>query len=286
MLEQLRFVRIPVPSLEAQSGGLAEIVGLEAVERLDWCARFRSDTRAYSLELDASGVGERPAIGVSLRTVEQLNDVEKLLAARGWGIERIPAEICRGRRYYSGLACRDLGGNNIELVVRAEDKSRRCFPSRDAGVVGLSQVTIGSRDPAADAAVWVDVLGARITDRVGEAVYLGWDEAHHRIMLVPSARDNFVVVGFEVESIDLLMQSNYYFLDRQVGIVRGPGKEPASGQVFLTFGGPSPDTYFSYWTKSDPWSGARRPRQFAAMPDSYCSWGSACAVTELGGAAS
>lgn len=286
MLEQLRFVRIPVASLDAQSSIIADIVGLEAVERLDWRARFRSDARAYSLELDASGVDERPAIGVSLRTVEQLHDVEQLLVGRGWSVERIPAEICRDRGYYAGLACRDLSSNNVELVVRAEDKSRRCFPSRDAGIVGLSQVTVGSRNPTADAAVWVDVLGARITDRVGEAVYLGWDEAHHRIMLVPSVRDNFLVIGFEVEGLDVLMQSNYFFLDRQMGIVRGPGREPASGQVFLTFGGPSPDIYLSYWTKSEPWSEAHRPRQFVAAPDSYCSWGSACTLTELGGAAS
>ena len=228
----------------------------------------------------------QPTVGVSLRTVEQMELVSELLRKRGWNIEKIPGDLCRSRRYYAGLACQDLSGNHFELVVRAEDKGRRCFPSRDAGVVGLSQVVIGSRDPTGDAAVWVDVLGARITDRVGDAVYIGWDEAHHRIMLVPSSREGFLVVGFEVENIDVVMQSSYFFLDRQVGIVRGPGREPASGQVFLTFNGPSPDVYFSYSTKSESYSEERRPRQFAATLGSYCSWGSASALPELGGTAS
>src|SRR3546814_19097870 len=76
-----------------------------------------------------------------------------------------------------------------------------------------------------------------------------------------SKRESFLVVGFEVESIDAVMQSKYFLLDRQVGIVRGPGKEPASGEVFLTFSGPSPDSYFTYSTRSDPSPVGRRPRQ-------------------------
>ncbi|QGN53999.1 hypothetical protein [Novosphingobium sp. Gsoil 351] len=286
MLEQLRFVRIPIASLGEASGDMLDVVGLELAECLEQRARFRSDSRAYSVELDASGTIGPPTVAISLRTVEQLEGVSEPLVSCGWSVEKITREVCRDRRYYAGLACRDLSGNRIELVVRAEDKGRRYFPSRDAGVVGLSHVVLGSRSPTAEAAAWTNVLGARITDRVGAGVYLGWDDAHHRIMFVPSDRESFLVVGFEVESIDAVMQSNYFFLDRQVGIFRGPGREPASGQVFLTFGGPSPGIYFSYSTKSEPYSETRRPRQFSATPDSYCSWGSVTALAELGGAAS
>ena len=286
MLEQLRFVRIPTASLGEASGVMLDIVGLELGERLERIERFRSDSRAYSVELDASGASDRPTVAVSLRTVEQLEAVYTPLAQCGWSVESIPYDVCRDRRYYAGLACRDLSGNRIELVVRAEDKGRRYFPSRDAGIVGLSQVVLGSRNPIADAAAWVDVLGARISDRVGEGVYLGWDDAHHRIMLVPSDRESFLIVGFEVEGVDAVMQSNYYFLDHQVGLVRGPGKDPASGQVFLTFRGPSPDVYFDFSTRSAPYTEARRPRQFAATPGSFCSWGSANSLAEFGGGAS
>lgn len=283
MLEQLRFVRIPVQSLGEATRLAVDTVGLQHSERLPEAERFRSDSRSYCLEFDGSGSSLRPSVAVSLRTVEQLQEVSGKLGERNWDVEAIPYDLCRSRRYHAGLACRDLSGNLIELVVRAEERGERYFPSRDAGIVGLSHVILGSRDPASDAAVWVDILGARITDRVGDAIYLGWDDQHHRIMIVPSKRESFLVVGFEVESIDAVMQSKYFLLDRQVGIVRGPGKEPASGEVFLTFSGPSPDSYFTYSTRSDPSPVGRRPRQFADSPASLCSWGSTSNLEELGG---
>ncbi len=283
MLEQLRFVRIPVSSLGEGTRRAVDIVGLQHCERLPEAERFRSDARYYSVELDGSGSTPRPVVGLSVRTVEQLDEIFLKLSERNWDVEVIPTDLCRSRRYYAGLACRDLSGNLIELVVRPEDRGERYFPSRDAGITGFSQVILGSRDPAADAAVWVDILGARITDRVGDAVYLGWDDQHHRVMLVPSKRDSFLVVGFEVESIDAVMQSKYFLSERQIAIVRGPGKEPASGEVFLTFAGPTPDSYFSYSTRSDPVPAGRRPRQFADSPASLCSWGSVSDLEELGG---
>lgn len=283
MLEQLRFVRIPVQSVCEAKKHAVDIVGLQHSEHLPEAERFRADARSYCVELDGTKSTSRPVIGLSLRTVEQLDAVFVKLKDRNWDVEAIPKDLCLSRRYYAGLACRDLSGNHIELVVRAENHGERYFPSRDAGIVGLSHVILGSRDPASDAAVWVDILGARITDRVGESIYLGWDDQHHRIMLVPSKRDNFIVVAFEVESIDAVMQSQYFLLQRQVRIVRGPGKEPASGEVFLTFSGPTLDSYFTYSARSEPCPVGRPPRQFANDPTSLCSWGSVCELEELGG---
>src|SRR3546814_15453976 len=91
----------------------------------------------------------------------------------------------------------------------SEESGERYFPSRDAGIFGLSHVILGSRDPASDAAVWVDILGARSTDRVGDAIYLGWDDQHHRLRIVPRKGESFHVVGLEVESIDDGLQATH-----------------------------------------------------------------------------
>jgi 2,3-dihydroxy-p-cumate/2,3-dihydroxybenzoate 3,4-dioxygenase len=285
MLEQLRFIRVPCPMLDEAARHAVEIVGLERVDQVPNGERFRSDARYYSLEFDASGQTTRPVVGISLRTVEQLDALSEQLPKLGWRAEAIPYELCRARRYHAGLSCRDLSGNCIELVVRPEDSGRRYFPSRDAGILGLNQVILGCLDPASDAEVWVEAFGARITDRVGDAVYLSWDGQHHRVMLVPSKRDSFLVGGYEVESIDAVMQSSYFLLERQVAIVRGPGKDPASGEIFLTFSSPVPGFYFSYSTGSVPLPQGSRPRQFADLPSSRCSWGSTSQLVELGGSA-
>jgi 2,3-dihydroxy-p-cumate/2,3-dihydroxybenzoate 3,4-dioxygenase len=45
--------------------------------------------------------------------------------------------------------------------------------------------------------------------------------------------------------MDAVMQSNYFVQERQIKIVQGPGREPASGQIFLRFAGPE-GYVFSY----------------------------------------
>ncbi|GGC44334.1 hypothetical protein GCM10011371_34710 [Novosphingobium marinum] len=285
MLEQLRFARISSQSLATDGRFASEIVGLELVEATENVERFRSDDRYYALELDASGATDRPVIGVSLRYVEQLAEIAPRLHERGWSVEDVPEALCSKRRYKSALACRDLSGNAIELVVRSHNCGQRYFPSRDAGIVGLSHVAMGSRTIAADARVWIDVLGARVADWVGESVQLGWDDRHHRLTLVPSARESFLALTFEVESIDSIMQSRYLLEQRQVRIVRGPGREPSSGEVFLTFESPTKDFYYSYVTAPDPQLPNALPRQFDASPSSHCIWGSESTLPEFGGAA-
>ena len=72
----------------------------------------------------------------------------------------------------------------------------------------------------------------KVTDRVGEITYLGIDQKHHRVVLYPSDKAGLVYVSYGVESMDAIMQSNYFVQERQIKIVHGPGREPASGQIF------------------------------------------------------
>jgi 2,3-dihydroxy-p-cumate/2,3-dihydroxybenzoate 3,4-dioxygenase len=73
--------------------------------------------------------------------------------------------------------------------------------------------------------------------------------------------------------MDAIMQGNYFVQGRQVKIVHGPGREPASRQLFLRFEGP--DGYlFSYTHGLNDLDAGHRPRQFSAEDSSLCEWGS------------
>jgi len=81
--------------------------------------------------------------------------------------------------------------------------------------------------------------------------------------------------------MDAVMQSNYFVQERQIKIVQGPGREPASGQIFLRFAGPE-GYVFSYGYGLRDIEPSHRPRQFTADASSLCEWGSECTdVTEL-----
>ena len=80
------------------------------------------------------------------------------------------------------------------------------------------------------------------------------------------------------------MRNSYVLQDLQVAIMHGPGRRPASEQLFLTFTGPG-DVLFSFVAEGAMADATPRPRQFPAGPAGLCGWGSECKIGEFGGAA-
>ena len=181
----------------------------------------------------------------------------------------------------SALLTEDASGNRIDLVVRPTRSGRRYFPPRDAGIVEFHGVGIRTTDDARDLAFW-RALGAEVSDWVGDIAYLRIDGLHHRIALYPSNRNGLLYAAFEVEALDQVMQNSYFMQERQVKLVQGPGRQPASEQIFVHVEGPDGMIY-SYvhgMRMVDPQR--CRPRQFARVRDSLCAWGSeADGVAEL-----
>jgi 2,3-dihydroxy-p-cumate/2,3-dihydroxybenzoate 3,4-dioxygenase len=177
---------------------------------------------------------------------------------------------------------RDPGGNTIELVLRPLHSGWRYFPARDAGIVGLTGVALRSRDVPACEALWTTLFNGRVSDWVGEAAFLRFDQAHHRLAYHPSAGRGILAIEFGVENVDLLMQNNYFLQSAQVKIVHGPGRRPTSNQMFLTFAGPD-ETLFSFVTEGDDIAdeATHRPRQFPRTRSSFCAWGSESDVPEF-----
>jgi 2,3-dihydroxy-p-cumate/2,3-dihydroxybenzoate 3,4-dioxygenase len=89
-----------------------------------------------------------------------------------------------------------------------------------------------------------------------------------------------LAIEYEVEGVDQLMQNSYFLQSSQIRIVHGPGRRPASGQLFITFEGPD-GVLYSFVAEGEKNAVARRPRQFAAGAASYCAWGSPCMIKEL-----
>jgi 2,3-dihydroxy-p-cumate/2,3-dihydroxybenzoate 3,4-dioxygenase len=144
-------------------------------------------------------------------------------------------------------------------------------------------VILRSVDVEKDLSIWSGVLGARVGDWAGEAAYLRFDDAHHRIVLFPAARPGILCVEYAVEDVDLLMRNYYALRDLQVAVLHGPGRRPASGQLFLTFAGPA-DVLFGFVAEGEAAETTRHPpRQFPAGPAGLCSWGSECRIAEFGG---
>jgi 2,3-dihydroxy-p-cumate/2,3-dihydroxybenzoate 3,4-dioxygenase len=276
-LEQLRYVRLAADDLGRAADFARRVLGLEPIDRTEELATFRSDFRDYTLAfMTADGAVE--SVGLEVRYPDDLDAALEGLRRLGVSAGRGSAEDCALRKVKQMVWFTDFSGNRIELVVRPLNSGWRYFPSRDAGIRGLADVIVRSLDVEKDLSIWCGILGAKVSDWAGDAAYLRFDDAHHRIVLFPAARPGILSVEYAVEDVDLLMRNYYVLQDLQVAVVHGPGRRPASQQLFLTFSGPT-DVLFGFVAEGAAAEAERRPpRQFPAGPAGLCSWGSECRI--------
>jgi 2,3-dihydroxy-p-cumate/2,3-dihydroxybenzoate 3,4-dioxygenase len=279
-IEQLRYVRLGTTDLAGAADFAQRMLGLEPIDRTETLATFRSDFRDHTLAFVA-GEPAMQAVGFEVRDATTLADARDALLARGLRAEFGTAEECAARKVRELLWFFDHSGNRIELVVRPLNSGWRYFPSQDRGVKGLADVMLRSTAIAEDEALWTQLLGARVSDWAGNAAYLQIDAAHHRLALFPSTRAGVLAVEYTVEDVNLLMRNYYALQAAQVPIVHGPGRRPASEQLFLTFTGPD-GVLFSFVAEGRTADETnRRPRQFPAGRAGLCGWGSDSSVEEF-----
>jgi 2,3-dihydroxy-p-cumate/2,3-dihydroxybenzoate 3,4-dioxygenase len=284
VLEQLRYVRLVADDLGRAADFAQRMLGLEPIDRTEDLATFRSDFRDHTLVF-ARGDHAVQSVGLEVRYSTDLDAAVEGLRRLGISATRASAEDCALRKVKDMVSFADFSGNRIELVVRPLNSGWRYFPSRDAGIRGLADVILRSVDVEKDLSIWCDLLGAEVSDWAGDAAYLRFDQAHHRIVLYPAARPGILCVEYAVEDVNLLMRNHYVLHDLQVAVVHGPGRRPASEQLFLTFAGPT-DVLFSFVAEGAVAAAEqRRPRQFPAGPAGLCSWGSECKIGEFNDAA-
>jgi len=280
-IDQLRYVRQGTRHLPAAIDFAERMLGLQLVDRTDQAAYFRSDMRDHTLVF-FSGEPTETAVGFEIHGQTQFDAAIAELSQHGIEAAIGTAEECAARKVRALASFRDPGSNTIELVLRPLHSGWRYFPTRDAGVVGLKGTALRSQNVPACEALWTTLFNGRVSDWVGEAAFLRFDQAHHRLAYYPSAGSGILAIEFGVENVDRLMQNSYFLQSAQVKIVHGPGRRPTSNQIFLTFAGPD-DTLFSFVTEGDDIAdeATHRPRQFPRHPSSFCAWGSESEVSEF-----
>ena len=282
-LLDIRYVRLGTRDLAAADRFAREVVGLELARVEDGAHYYRSDARDHTLVYFEGDPADH-SVGFELRDASALDAAAAALTDAGLAVTHGSADDCTMRGVRAFVKFRDPTGNAIELVVRPAHSGRRHFPSRDAGITGFSHIGLCSTDPPRDELFWTGQLGARVSDRIGDAALLRIDEVHHKIALFPSTYPGVQHINHQVASIDDVMRAWYVLRDQGVKIVFGPGRHPTSGAVFLYFEGPD-GMVFEYSTGvrhiAPQDEASYRPRQFPAVASSFCMWGSLPDIPEF-----
>lgn len=282
-LWDIRYVRLGTRNRGEAERYATSILGLERVREEAGALYFRSDSRDHTL-VYFEGDPQDHAIGFEVRTGDELRRAADELSNAGVRVDAGSAAECEQRRVMDCVAFRDPTGNRIELVVQPFHSGRRYFPTRDAGITGFSHVGLCTADPVVDEAFWTRLLGARVSDRIGQAPLLRIDQVHHKIALFPSQRKGVQHINHQVESIDDLMRAWYLLQEKGVKVVFGPGRHPTSGAMFLYFEGPDGMVYeYSTGVRmiTAEQEAAYQPRQFPLDRSSFCMWGAAPDIPEF-----
>src|SRR5262249_19522038 len=134
----------------------------------------------------------------------------------------------------------------------------------------------------ADETMWTSLFNGRVSDWVGDAAFIRFDDAHHRLALHPSSRAGVLAIEYGVEGMNQIMHVMYFLHYAPVKIMHGPGRRPSPDQIVLAIAGRD-DVLFSYVAegKRVAAEAAHPPRQFARKRPSFCAWGSDSSVPEF-----
>jgi 2,3-dihydroxy-p-cumate/2,3-dihydroxybenzoate 3,4-dioxygenase len=235
-LSAIRYVRLGTREPESSDRFLRQMLGLSPVGVEGDFRYYGSDERDHTLVVFAADPSQQ-TVGFEVGSIGELEAAAGVLdgldIAAHWG----SASECAQRRVEAFIAFRDPSGNSIDLVARPASSRGTRPPYLDPCIAGFSHVGLCSTDARRDERFWVDVLGARVSDWIGEAALLRIDEVHHRIALFPAAHSGIQHINHQVGSIDDLMRAWYRLRKAGVQIVFGPGRHPTSGAVFLYFAG-------------------------------------------------
>ena len=281
LITSVCYVRLAVSEPSASARFVSDIFGLQRVAGQDGEIAFRSDDRFRTVSLGRNSA-DGASVGVEVWDDKALEEIGRRLRDLGFDVSEATSGECRRRYVQSALLAEDASRNRIDLVVRPSRSGRRYFPARDAGIVAFHGVGLRTIDRIRDLAFW-KALGAEVSDFVGDIAYLRIDGMHHRVALYPSKRNGLLYAAFEVEALDQIMQSSYFMQESQIRILQGPGRQPASRQIFLHVEGPD-GLIFSYVNgMAEVGDRPRLARQFPLHPTSLCDWGSESKdVPELG----
>ena len=282
-LHNISYVRIGSDELDESVRFATQILGLELVGRDASSAYLRGDNRDHNI-VYTKGRSSGHVVGFELHSMAALDNAAADLERAKVKVRLGTVDECEQRRVRGFITIQDPTGNVIDLIARPAASGRRYVGTRDAGITEFSHIGLRASDPKADEAFWTTMLGAKVSDWIGDAALLRIDEVHHKVALFPSAFPGVQHVNFQVESIDDVMRSYYFLTKNNVRILFGPGRHPTSGARFLYFQGPDGIVYeYSTGVRLITAEDEKTyvPRQFPLTPSSFCMWGSEPDIPEF-----
>jgi len=136
----------------------------------------------------------------------------------------------------------DPDGRAIEIISDIAQREHRVLQAGESIPIGLSHIVLHTPDVKKLQQFYVDALGFRVSDWIGEfMVFLRCNAAHHRLAILPGP-PALNHIAFDVSSVDELMRGLARLTASGVPLQWGPGRHTAGNNTFSYYTTPNGNT--------------------------------------------
>ncbi|MPZ35033.1 MAG: glyoxalase [Rhodospirillales bacterium] len=278
--KKLGYVELTVTDLDRSTDFYRNVVGLEpAGDGPDGERRFRCSEDPYAVALHKADQPGFKRGGWMVEDERQFETLHRRLKDAGVAFEQLGAAECKARGLGRATRTVELNtGATLEFYLPPDGAKPQPFEPTIAKIQRLGHVVWTTPHYDKAIAFFRDVLNFAASDSIGDGITFFRafpNPYHHGIGVGRGQRNQFHHLNFMVTEIDDVGRGLARFKVRNVPIVFGPGRHPASTSVFLYFLDPDGLTLeYSYGMEEFPEVDARAPRRLEPVPLNIDSWGS------------
>ena len=265
----IHHVALRVADLDEASERWVRDFGLTVRDRYDDRVLLRSAFEDYALELVASDVPGFDHAGWELGPGRRLDE----LPLAGERVER------PGGRTPS-LFLRDPDGYGVEIVEWAERES--AFPDVARVTTALpglhprklGHVNVVTEDVRRLSSFYVDELGFRVTDRLGdEGIWLHLNADHHVHAMLEKDLTHFHHFALELSDIGELRVFLDHLAKQGRWVIWGPGRHGVAASLFAYIRVPEEELIVELYADMEQLRPEHEPRDWEDTPHSSNVWG-------------
>lgn len=233
---EIRYVGYATPDYDAEIDFYAAKWGLDRVPSEDGMAYFKAKgaPEHHVVRVRRDEVRRIDVIALAADSRVDVDALHTKISGTGATIISVPQELTSPGGGY-GFRFFSPDGLPFEISSNVAQGAALAVGRWDGVPVKISHIVLHSPDHKALTQWFIDVLGFRLSDWIGDFMsFLRCNSAHHRIAILPGpACLNHV--AYDMEGVDGMMRGIHRLRENAINIRWGPGRHTAGNNTFSYF---------------------------------------------------
>jgi catechol 2,3-dioxygenase-like lactoylglutathione lyase family enzyme len=233
---EIRYVGYATPDFEAESAFYTDAWGLDPVPSDDGLAYFKAKgaPEHHVVRLRKAEAKRVDIIALAADTRADVDALHDTVAASGAKMIHAPQALTSPGGGY-GFRFFSPDGLPFEISSDVALGSTAAVARWDGVPVKISHIVLHSPDHKALTQWFIDVLGFKLSDWIGDFMsFLRCNSAHHRIALLPGP-PCLNHVAYDMEGVDGMMRGIHRLKLKDCDLRWGPGRHTAGNNTFSYF---------------------------------------------------